>query len=131
MAANPVLVDSSYYITLARQGRSPLRELAVIAAQRDVATCGLVRCEVGRGVKRRRDLEELQRVWDVMLYVPTDNRLWEIAEEMAWSLDREGICLPLTDIVIASCEKRINAVVLTFDQHFRMIPGIRAVEEII
>lgn len=131
MVANPVLVDSSYYIGLSREGRDPLRELAVVGAQRDVATCGVVRCEVARGIKADAILHRFRRAWDVMLYVPTDNRLWREAEEALWQLDREGIHLPLTDVVIACCARRIQAVVLTFDRHFQMIPGIRAVSEIV
>lgn len=57
MVANPVLVDSTYYIGLAREGRDPLRELAVLGAQRDLATCGVVRCEVARGIRDEAILE--------------------------------------------------------------------------
>ncbi len=131
MVANPVLVDSSYYIGLAREGRDPLRELAVVGAQRDVATCGVVRCEVGRGIKAEAVLSRFRRAWDVMMYVPTDNRLWNDVEQTLWQLDRQGICLPLADVVIACCARRIQAIVLTFDQHFQAIPGIRAVGEIV
>jgi predicted nucleic acid-binding protein len=131
MVANPVLVDSSYYIALAREGRDPLRELAVVGAQRDIATCGVVRCEVGRGIKAEATLERFRRAWEVMMYVPTDNRLWGEVEQTLWQLDRRGICLPLTDVVIACCARRIQALVLTFDHHFQQIPGIRAVSELL
>jgi hypothetical protein len=131
MVANPVLVDSSYYIGLAREGRDPLRALAVVGAQRDVATCGVVRCEVARGIKVEAVLERFRRAWDVMMYVPTDNRLWLEVERTLWELDRQGVCLPLTDVVIACCARRIQALVLTFDTHFQAIPGIRAVREIV
>ena len=131
MVANPVLVDSSYYLGLARDGRDPLRALAVLGAQRDVATCGVVRCEVARGIRDEAILGRFRRAWDVMLYVPTDNRLWHEVEETLWRLDRQGVCLPLPDILIACCARRIQAVVLTFDKHFGAIPGIRAVDEIV
>ena len=131
MAGNPVLVDSSWYIRRARERCDPLRELAVIAAQRDVATCGMVRSEVARGLTQRADWERFQRAWDVMLYVATDNRVWADVEQMAWRLDRAGHNLPLADLVIGCCARRIGAVVLTFDKHFRAIPGIRAVHEIV
>lgn len=131
MAASPVLVDSSYYIGLSRAGRDPLRELAVVAAQRDVAVCGVIRCEVARGIRVTSVLEKFRRAWDVMLYVPTDFRLWREAEQTLWELDREGTTLPLPDVVIACCARRIGAIVLTFDAHFQSIPGIRAVNEIV
>lgn len=131
MAANPVLVDSSYYISLAREGIDPLRTLAEAALERDLAVCGVVRCEVGRGLREERLRSRFKAFWDVMLNVPTDNKLWVEAEEMAWSLGREGLTLPLTDIVIACCAKRLGATILTFDKHFWMIDGVTAVSRLV
>jgi len=65
-----------------------------------------------------------------MLNVPTDNRLWWAAEETVWRLARQGVRLPLTDVVIACCAQRIGAVVLTFDRHFSLIPGLRVISEL-
>lgn len=61
-----------------------------------------------------------------MVYVPTDNQLWEEVESLAWQLGRSGVILPLSDLIVACCANRIDAVVLTFDKHFQKIPGIRA-----
>jgi len=61
---------------------------------------------------------------NVMLLVPTDDRIWEAATEEAWRLGRKGVTLPDQDLVIASCARRIDAAVLTFDGHFSDIPGI-------
>lgn len=130
MAASPVLADSSYYIRLMRERHDPLRALALAAASRDVAICGVVRCEVGRALVPTGLLRRFQAAWDVMINVPTDNRLWGEVERMAWELDRQGRVLPLTDIVIGCCALRIGAVVLTFDRHFHEIPGVRAVDRL-
>lgn len=130
MAASPVLADSSYYIQLLREGRDPLKSLALAAATRDLAVCGVVRCEVARGITRPELLRQFQAVWNVMISVQTDHRLWGRVEATAWKLDRSGIVLPLTDIVIACCAQRIGAVVLTFDKHFAQIPGVRAVDRL-
>src|SRR5512135_2617718 len=115
MSGSPVLVDSCYYIQLTKLGRDPLQALAATAAQRDLATCGVVRCEVGRGIRHETVLRKFQDFWDVLLNVPTDNRLWEQVERAVWELDRQGTVLPQTDIIIACCARRIKAVVLTFD----------------
>jgi predicted nucleic acid-binding protein len=114
-----------------QQGRNPMHELLPIAHARDVATCGIVRCEVARGLRDPAVLRKFQARWDVMLYVPTDNSLWSKAEALAWELDRQGINLPLTDIVIACCARRIGAVVLTHDHHFSRIPGLRITDRIL
>lgn len=108
-----------------------MAELTMIAMSRDVATCGIVRCEVGRGIREPALLKKFDARWDVMLYVPTDNKLWAEAEAMLWQLDRRGLNLPLADVVIACCAWRIGAVVLTHDSHFDLIPGIRSTDRIL
>jgi predicted nucleic acid-binding protein len=130
MAASPVLADSSFYIRLLRQGQDPLRALAVAADARDLVVCGIIRCEVGRALRPDKVRQHFRSFWDVMLNVPTDNRLWDEAEQTLWDLDRRGVVLPLTDVVIACCAKRAGAVVLTFDHHFSQIPGVRATDRL-
>ncbi len=114
-----------------KTGRDPMHELQTIAMVRDLATCGVVRSEVGRGIREPSLLRKFQARWDVMLYVPTDNALWEDVELTAWKLTRAGQNLPLTDIVIGCCARRIGAVVLTYDKHFSVIPGVKAAAEIL
>src|SRR5262245_32277997 len=130
MAASPVLADSSYYIRLMRAGQDPLRALALAAATRDLVICGVVRCEVGRALTQPWLLKRFQSAWNVMINVPTDNRLWEEVERMLWTLDRRGNIVPLTDVVIACCAMRVDAVVLTFDTDFDRIPGVRVVNRL-
>lgn len=130
MAASPVLADSSYYIRLLRQQQDPLRHLALAAETRDLAVCGVVRCEVGRALRRERVRKQFCVFWDVMINVPCDNRLWADVEETLWHLDRRGIIVPLTDAVIACCARRIGALVLTFDQHFQTIPDVRVTDRL-
>jgi hypothetical protein len=130
MAASPVLADSSFYIRLLREHQDPLRALALAAATRDVAVCGIVRCEVGRALQQPKVRQRFHDSWNVMINVPTDNRLWDGVEQTLWELDRKGVVLPLTDVVIACCARRIGAVVLTYDHHFNDIPGVRAVNRL-
>ena len=130
MAASAVLADSSFYIRLLRQRQDPLRALSVTAATRDLAVCGIVRCEVGRALRVSRVRQQFHACWDVMINVPTDTRLWVEAEQGLWELDRRGVILPLTDMVIACCARRIGAVVLTYVQHFQQIPGVRATDRL-
>ena len=130
MAANAILADSSFYIRLLRQKQDPLRALALAAATTDLAVCGVVRCEVARALRPERVRQQFRACWDVMINVPTDNRLWDETEQTLWELDRKGIILPLTDVAIACCARRIGAVVLTFDQHFSQIPGVRSTDRL-
>ena len=130
MPASPVLADSSFYIRCLRARQDPLRALALAAESGDVAICGVVRCEVGRALRPPELRRHFRDCWDVMINVPTDNRVWTEVEETLWNLDRQGVTLPLTDVVIACCAKRIGAVVLTYDHHFDMIPDLRITDRI-
>lgn len=125
----PLMVDSSYWIALARQKLDPMSFLTNASYSRDLAICGVVRCEVARGIRQEHALQRLQRFWDVMVYVPTDNAIWSDVENLLWRMDRSGLQIPLPDAVIACCAQRIGAAVLTFDRHFREIPGLSVISD--
>ena len=122
---NVVLVDSCVFIGLLREGRDPITELTQRIPLDQLATCGMVRLEVIRGLSQPKARRILEEFMDVMLYGTTDNRLWEQATELAWKLGRTGVTLPLGDIIIATCAHRLGAAVLTYDKHFLSIPGIK------
>ena len=130
MPARPVLADSSFYIRLLRQRQDPLKALALAAATGDVAVCGVVRCEVGRALRPPVLRQRFQAFWDVQINVPTDNKLWAEVEQTLWELDRHGVVLPLTDVVIACCARRIDALILTYDRHFDQIPATRTIDRL-
>lgn len=128
--ADLVLPDSSFFISRARAGVDPFRELRGHADDWDFATCGMVVLEVCRG---RRDPEVRKRFQDrfaVMLFVAAGGAVWERAEHLAWSLDRKGIVLPASDLLIAACALHTQAAVLTTDAHFAEIPGLRVLEQL-
>ena len=122
---NTVLVDSSMFIHLLRQQKDPAAELSSRAQRMDLATCGMVQLEVLRGVRIPRLREALSRFMSVMLYAATDFRMWDAATDIAWHLDRKGITLPAQDLIIAACAQRLDAAVLTLDNHFYDVPNLR------
>jgi predicted nucleic acid-binding protein len=124
------MVDSSWYISQARLGNDPLKELSLAAVDRDMAVCGLIVTEVGRGIRDRRFLDRYIRAWAQMHYIPSTQKRWQETLELAWHLDRKGIVLPLQDLHIATCALQIGAVVLADDQHFQQIPGLTVVRDI-
>ena len=128
--SRPLMVDSCWYIAQLRDGIDPLRTLSYLAESRDIATCGVIKTEVVRGIKHFERFEKFQRAWNAMLYVESSSERWDETMNLAWSLDRRGIVLPLQDIHIAVCASSIGAVVLTYDKHFSLIPGIDATDKI-
>jgi len=120
-----VLVDSSVYIQLLRKGKNPVTELAAVFDITEMVTCGVVCVEVLRGVVRPRVRTYLRRFFDMLIDVPMSRDVWRSTEELAWNLDRRGLILPLTDLLIATCAFRAGASLLTYDWHFESVPGLR------
>jgi predicted nucleic acid-binding protein len=120
-----MLVDSTIYIDLLRRGEDILYVLKPSLLSGQLFVCGVIRMEVLRGIRLRGMRDELSDFFDLMTEVPTDTRIWREATNLAWTLDRHGAVLPLTDLVIASCALAVGTAVVTTDPHFSRIPGLK------
>jgi predicted nucleic acid-binding protein len=65
-----------------------------------------------------------ERMRDPMTSIDIDNTMWNEAADLAWTLDRRGIVLPLTDLMIACCAMRAGAIIVSSDEHFKQIPNL-------
>ena len=120
-----MLIDSSFYIDALRHQRVlPLLLRDWLVAGR-LWTCGIIRVEVLRGIRNDKVKTDLSLMFDVMNDIPTDNDLWRSTAELGWKLDRRGIVLPASDLIIASCAIQANIPVLTLDHDFSRIPGLK------
>lgn len=129
MFAN-VLVDSSYYIDRLRAGEDPFEDFAQHADESDFFTCGVVMIEVLRGMKIKKAHDRLAALMGAMIYVPTPNRIWERAAELAWQLDRQGRFVHVPDLVVAVCALEADAFLLTLDSDFRRVPGLHVIDRL-
>ena len=127
---SPVLVDSSVFITLLKTRRDPGIELISRLDLTDLATCGMVRLEVIRGIGNPRARRKMDAFFDVMRNVITDDNLWGDVCELGWQVTRKGCNVPAKNLIIATCALRIGAVVLTYDRHFDAIPGLRVLHSL-
>lgn len=122
-----VLVDSCVFIGLLRDRLDPIAVLGHALRDRRLITCGMVRLEVIRGLRGAKMRSKMEAAFDLMPNVPTDNRLWEQATEIACILDRRGRPIPAPDILVAACALRGEAAVLTFDRRFWEMPGLTVI----
>ena len=56
--------------------------------------------------------------FSVMIYVPTTNRVWDLATDIALALDRKGTPIPPQDSLVAAHALQASAAVLTLDKDF-------------
>ncbi len=66
----------------------------------------------------------MRELFETMISVDIDNTTWDETAHLAWTLDRRGVVLPLTDLVIACCAMRAGATVISSDEHFKQIPDL-------
>lgn len=127
--ASDVLIDSNVYIDLLRARKDVLATLYEWAEFRggSLAICGMIRLEVLRGMKSLKAFQSISSLMDVMINIPSDNRLWSEATDLTWNLDRKGITIPGADAVIAASALRSGAAVMTSDAHFSRIEGLRVI----
>lgn len=127
--ASDILIDSNVYMDLLKARKDVLSTLYRWMEFRggDLVICGMIRLEVLRGLKSLKAFQSISSLMDVMINVPSDNRLWSEATELAWTLDRKGIVLPGADLVIAASAMRLDAAVMTSDGHFSRIDGLRVI----
>lgn len=130
--ANLILPDSSIYIGALRAGRDPFRSFAagIDALDWEFATCGQIALEVCRGLRDPQVLRRFRERFEVMIFLPTTNQVWERATQLAWGLDRQGWTLPAPDLLIAAHALQADATVLTLDAHFHQIPGLRVINRL-
>jgi predicted nucleic acid-binding protein len=128
--ASVVLVDSSFFIHRFRDRIDPLLELAAYAEAWDLATCGMVKLEVCRGLRVSAMRSRYEARFAEMQYAPTNFSTWEHAARLAYELDRADNTIPAADLVIASCALAIDAPILTFDRHFQFVPGLRVLDRL-
>ena len=84
----------------------------------------MVRLELERGIRVPRVRRLMGDFFDVMRSVPTTEKVWASAADLAWKLDRQGIALPAQNLLIASCALHIGAAVLSDDAHFLQVPEL-------
>ena len=119
-----VLVDSNIFIGLLHRKLDPVVELGGWIGDGDLATCGMIRLEVERGLRSSRLKKHISGLLDVMIYGHSSTKTWQRASQLAWELDRTGRTLPATDLLIATIALEMGASVLTADRHFSHIPGL-------
>ena len=100
-----LLIDSTICVDWFRRRIEPREIIEPWIRARALAICGVIRVEVIRGVISARQKARVAELFDALEEAPTDAALWEDAAERAWTLDRKGIVLPLTDILIAACAR--------------------------
>lgn len=116
-----ILVDTSAWIEFFR-GRDPLAS-AVDGhlAENEVALCGPVLTELGRGLRSRREREGVLELLEGCHLLAQPQNLWAEAGELGTLLGKRGATVKSMDLLIATYALAHSVPILTRDADFTAI----------
>jgi len=120
-----ILIDSTLYIQWLRNRDEFTLELEHWIRSQQLYICGIIRVEVIRGISNPAQRDRMEEFFDLIPDIPTDSQVWKEASDLAWQLDRKGLVLPVSDLIIGVSALRIGATVFTLDKHFQKIPELK------
>jgi hypothetical protein len=121
-----IVVDSSVWIEFLHRPQSPEKQAVDGLIDRDrVALVGVVLAELLQGCRTRGEAETIVSNLAGLPFLETSLRTWRRTGQLGSSLLRQGITIPLSDLIIAALALEHNCAVFTLDTHFRQIPGVK------
>ena len=120
---NRVIVDTSVWTEFFRpKGDAKLREeVKRLIAEAGILLPGIIKAEILRGTKSRKEYKMLDDLLNGLAYLPVEENFWSRLARFSFDLVREGVAVPLVDTYIALLAIENNASLLHRDQHFDLI----------
>ena len=120
----PVLVDTSAWVAFFR-GEEPAcaRVVELVGAGRALR-CGPVELELRQGL-RRAEAPDVLGLWSALPEVALEGPDFAIAGDLLRDLREQGRSIPSIDALVAALALRHDVALLTLDEHFEGIEGLR------
>jgi predicted nucleic acid-binding protein len=121
-----ILADTSVWINALREGESAERlALDALLAQQELAMTGVVLSELLQGTRAPQEFTRLATRLRSLPFLLDTIETWTKAAELAISLRRLGLFVPLTDLEVAAVAMEHHCEIYTLDDHFNRIPGVK------
>jgi tRNA(fMet)-specific endonuclease VapC len=122
---NRILVDTTIWIDFFRARSKNGDRLEMLLMENAVWTCGLVLFELLQGIKSESQKINILGVLASLPHVEMTRKLWQSAAELSILVKKNGVNLPLSDILIAAIAIESDLSVFTLDNHFIQIPNLK------
>lgn len=123
---NKVIVDTSVWIQFFNVPQSQEKvQVDKLLNNNRVVIVGIIISELLQRSHSRKDYEEIEDKIIALPYVEVSKNTWREVGKISFKLRKQGITLPLTDIVIATLAKENGYEIYTLDPHFKKIPGVK------
>ncbi len=124
-----IIADSDSWIDFWKHPASKMAgTLERLIDSRRVLLVGIVLAELQRGFRDDRERRRMIDMLEGLPYLEMRWETWQRAGVIAKELDAKGLSIPITDACLAAVALEGDHGILTRDQHFRRIPGLRLYE---
>jgi hypothetical protein len=114
------LVDTSVWIYALRKAFVPEIKSYVGRMIDDdrIVIIPIIKLELLAGTRTKKEFSRLKQRLDALPEVAFTDRLWDSAQELAFTMRRKGLAIPLIDILIIAGARSADAVLVHRDRHF-------------
>ena len=118
-----VLIDSSVWIAVGRPGGEAalLEDVGTLLQTGQAAICAPVWMELYRGIRGKREEDELQRLRKLCKWLDFDAVCWDLAASNGRICLRAGVNVPTGDLLVHACARRYGVRLLHRDRHFDLM----------
>jgi hypothetical protein len=119
---NNFFIDSTVWVEFFKGKNTQINELIVPLIDEDkIFYNGIILSELLIGAKNNKEFNFLKSNFAGFNYLETDESIFEDTSRIGFKLKKEGISIPLTDLIITAHCIKYNLVIVTFDEHFKLI----------
>ena len=117
-----VLADTTVWVHYLRGDRPEVRNRFIpLILENRLATADIIIMELLRGARSNKDYEILYNDLIVLPRLAMNPSFWNRAWKCGYQFRKNGINVPLTDILIATLAVEHGALLLHNDRHFKMM----------
>ncbi len=115
------LVDTSVWVEYFKSKDNIVEFIDRGLDNKNVFVTGVILTEILQGIKNDKEKQLVKFCMDAIPYYEVNKEDWIKTGELSNALRREGITLPLADVLIASIAIKNQCKILTYDKHFSLI----------
>ncbi len=120
-----VLVDTSAWIEFFRGTAGAADTVAKVIESGRAYVCGVIYFELLQGMKAGENPVPFIELLKALNFIETTADMWIRAGNISAGLRKTGVTIPMSDLLIGAAAIEHGLYVLTHDEHFSSIPGIR------
>ncbi len=121
-----IIVDTSIWIEyLLRPHSREKKEIDSLLDNNQVALMGIVLAELLQGTKDQKEFQLLKSTLEALPFYETSLNIWVKTGEIAYSLRKKGITIPLSDCLIAALALQNGCEIYTLDPYFKQIEKVK------